>query len=172
MLYRFYKIYSDIDDEICYIGKTIQELNKRFIGHKSKYINKKLCCYSKKVFEKYGIENCKIELLEELYFENKYSADLKEREYIENYKNCINKLIPSRNRKERNEINKDKYKEWYEDNKQRIKEKNKDYYSKNKDLISEKYSHLYICDLCKKELRIDGKKRHEKSKLHKNNLLI
>jgi hypothetical protein len=39
MLYRFYKIYSDLDDEMIYVGKTTQTLNKRFGEHKSYYRN-------------------------------------------------------------------------------------------------------------------------------------
>ena len=163
MLYRFYKIYSDLDDEMIYVGKTTQTLNKRFGEHKSYYRNNIGYCSSKKVFEKYGIENVKVVLLEEIELENKYESDLKEREYIESYKNCINKFLPTQTQKER-----------YENNKEIILEKNKNYYQTNiqkiKECKKEYHSQPYICEVCNITMNLSSKSRHNKRQTHINNL--
>jgi len=125
MLYRYYKLFSEIDDEICYIGKTKREINKRFNEHKSDYKQNNGFCYSKKVFEKYGIDNVKIETLEEIYFENKYDADKKEKEYIESFKNCCNFELPTQTKEDRS-------KKYREKNKEKLKKYHKNYYQKRK----------------------------------------
>ena len=162
MLYRFYKIYSDLDDNICYIGKTKRKLNERIRNHKSNYIYNGFCT-SKKVFEKYGIDNCKIILLEEIDFETKYEADKKEREYIESFNNCVNIELPTQTKKESS-------KKWRENNKEKIKE----YRETNKEYLKEhlkKYnSQPYYCQVCNKTINLQSKYNHNKSQTHLNNL--
>ena len=58
----------DHEDNEFYYGSTLQKLCKRMDKHRSSYKSwmdgksKKVMCYN--LFEKYGIENCKIELVE------------------------------------------------------------------------------------------------------------
>jgi hypothetical protein len=85
-----YKISSAKTEEF-YIGSTIQELRNRFKTHKS---NAKLG-KDKKLYEcmrKYGIENFKIELVEEFEIDNKRDPKIGEKE-LQYY----NKLNPTLN---------------------------------------------------------------------------
>jgi hypothetical protein len=149
MDYKNGKIYKIIDNAYTkmYIGSTTQSLSKRFSMHKSKYIiwknnNRcsKITVYD--IFEEFGIENCKIELIEECLCENRIQLCKKEGEYIKN-NNCVNKIIPGRTKQEYNEANKDKIleytKQWREANNDNIREYNKEYSKANKDKIIEYY---------------------------------
>jgi hypothetical protein len=100
MDYKNSKIYKIIDLEYTkmYIGSTTQLLTKRFCSHKSKY-NK----YKKNnigyissfiLFDEFGIDNVKIELIENYPCNNKEELLKKEGEYIKN-NICVNKIIYS-----------------------------------------------------------------------------
>lgn len=96
--YQKGKIYKLVNDEMpdkIYFGSTTQDLKLRLQGHKSKS-NKTT---SKILFEK---GNVKIILVEEYPCENRKQLEKKERNYIENNE-CINKVIPTRTQKERDE---------------------------------------------------------------------
>ena len=63
-------VYKITGGDLCYIGSTIKSVNHRWIGHKHSYNfwksgGKISHCRSFDIFDKFGIENCKIELLEE-----------------------------------------------------------------------------------------------------------
>ena len=65
---KIYKIWS-VHGDLVYIGSTHQPLCKRFANHKyeskRRTNNKKIHgCKSHILFSTYGIDNCKIELLE------------------------------------------------------------------------------------------------------------
>jgi hypothetical protein len=91
---RYYED-DDIPEEDQYIGSTIKTLKKRYSHHKycyKKFINgdKSRSVSSKILFEKYGSDNLKIELIENYPCES--DLELREREnyYLKrNY--CINK---------------------------------------------------------------------------------
>ena len=99
-----YKIFcpdGDIGD--IYIGSTTnQRINDRFSGHKVHYKNwkegKKTHMTSFILFEKYGVDNCVIEVLEQFtYDKNK----IKERErYYIDINLCINIQMPGRSKKQ------------------------------------------------------------------------
>ena len=135
---KIYRI-TDIGYTKCYIGSTTEELSQRMARHRTKYKkflrdDKEGHTRSYDLFNEYGIENCKIELIE--YFKCDTLAELrkKEGEHIKNTE-CVNKRVAGRTKKEYNkeyrEQNKDKIKEYYENNKDKIK----DYYENNKDKI-------------------------------------
>lgn len=201
VLYKFYKIYSCIEpDGLCYIGQTTRDLKTRLREHKSSFITKTDICSSKKVFEKYGLENCIIELIEELDFEDNLNSRIKERELIELHNNCINTCIPTRsinewcknNRERSNEIKKnwelrnpekkkecikktnEKRKEanklWREENKERLSQYAKEKYLKNKEKILENIRQKINCEICNCEINKGELSRHKKSKKHLNNL--
>ena len=108
-----------------YIGSTTQDLLcKRLRNHRNGYnlwkngIGNR--CMSYVLFDKYGMDRCKILLVENV---NASSLDdLKSREayYIRTLK-CVNKCIPLRTQAE-----------WRKDNKDKTKEKNQIYNDKNK----------------------------------------
>lgn len=97
---RIYKIKSEHNND-CYIGSTINNLNNRLSLHKSsykRYLDGKYGYVSSFDIIKNG--NYNIELLEEINFLNKQDLLNRERHYIENEPNCINKNITGRSRAE------------------------------------------------------------------------
>ena len=88
---RIYKIVDSENNE-CYIGKTMKNLPMRFSKHKTDYKRWKLGMSSYYtvfgIFEKFGVDNCKIELVEECVLE-----DMSHREvyHIEQF-SCVNRL--------------------------------------------------------------------------------
>lgn len=142
---KIYKIWSPLGDDI-YIGSTTKEyLSQRMTTHRAdykKYLNGGKFISSYLLFEKYGIDNCYIELIESKECNN--SDELKKLEggYIRNMK-CINKNIPDGTHDEwinKNPLymkeyyikNKNKQKEYYEKNKEHIRNTQKKYNEMNK----------------------------------------
>jgi len=165
---KIYKIESHLGDKI-YIGSTTKEyLSQRMTSHRKDYnrwkLGKRGNVKSFELFEEYGIENCKILLLELCPCNSKDELSAKEANYIRTLK-CVNKVIPGRTLMQYVEDNKDKIlekqkqyyethkeqkKQYVEDNKDKIrqyKEDNKDkikkYYEENKDKIKEYKCNYY-----------------------------
>lgn len=130
---KIYKIEPLNGDEAdIYIGSTTKEhLSQRMVTHRSDYkrfLNgKKSDTTAYNLFNKYGIENCKIILLELVNVNSKDELLEREAHYIKAL-NCVNKVVPLRTPNEYREDNKDKikanYKEYYERNKDKIKKYN------------------------------------------------
>jgi len=126
------KIYKIVDNAYteCYIGSTIQHLSSRMSKHRSKYKSFNegnhhfVSVFA--LFELYGVDNCKIELIEDFPCENKEQL-LKREGYYIRQEECINKFIAGRT------IN-----EWKEDNRERVLAIQKTFRDKNKDKINEK----------------------------------
>ena len=83
------------------------------------------------LFDKFGLENVKIELIEEYPCENLQQLRQREGFHIRS-ENCINKYIAGRTLAEH-----------YQDNKDKIDEQHRQYYSKNKDIICARRRELY-----------------------------
>ena len=83
-----------------YIGSTCLALSARMANHRKKSNS----CSSKYLFQKYGVENCKIVLIENFPCNNIEESTKKESEHIRITK-CVNKVIPGRTKAE-----------WYADN--------------------------------------------------------
>ena len=117
----------DHEDNEFYYGSTIQKLCKRMDVHRSNYKawkngkSTKLMCYE--LFEKYGLETCKIYLVELYPCKSREELEAREGYYIRNY-NCVNKCIPGRT-----------FKEWYNDNRDKQQEYHKNYKIANKEKI-------------------------------------
>ena len=130
--YQRGKIYKIVDNgyNMTYYGSTINKLCQRMALHRNKYKEFKNDTYHKysvfDIFYKYGIENCKIELVENYPCNNKNELELREGYYIKN-NDCVNKKIAGRT-----------IKEWRQDNKKDIREKKEQYYENNKDILKEK----------------------------------
>lgn len=114
-----------------YIGSTCIPLATRLYQHKRLFKNGKSGT-SKFVLEN---NNCNIVLLEDFPCDRKELLLQRERYYIDNM-DCINKNIPTRNRHEWYENNKEKYIErqklWNNNNKDKLKEYQKTFKNKNK----------------------------------------
>ena len=91
---KIYKI-TDVAYNDCYYGSTIEPLTERMIHHKHKYLNQnasqETCVRSvNSIFNKYGFENCKIELVENFPCASKEELVKREGHYIKNNE-CVNK---------------------------------------------------------------------------------
>ena len=109
---KIYKIecLSGDADEI-YIGSTTKQfLSQRITKHREDY---KIWLENKKtkyltsyiIFEKYGLENCVITLIENVNATTLNELQAREAYYIRHL-TCVNKNIPGRTRKEYNEAKK------------------------------------------------------------------
>ena len=199
---KIYKIELIIEhpEEDIYIGSTTKQyLSQRMDKHRSSYKCWKDLKINKftvfDLFDKYGIDNCKIYLLESVKANNKDELRAREGHYIRTLK-CVNKRIENRTRKEYREQNKDKIKvkiqEYYQVNKEKLSEHNKQYYNDNKEkikkrkaiyrqinreVIREKSNILYNknntkikCDICNVDVVKFNFNRHRKTKKHQSNL--
>jgi len=86
------------------------------------------------LFVKYGVENCKIELIEEVSLSDKKELLMLETYYINTMK-CINKNKAFRTREEKLEYDRIFNRQYYGNNFQNILDRNKIYYNKNKSKI-------------------------------------
>ena len=156
---KIYKIICDKSDKI-YIGSTILKLNQRFNLHKSLKD-----CSTKELFE---LGEVKIELIENYSCNSKKELQIKERYYLEKYKDTIiNKLIPIRTKEESKKLRNEATKIWRSKNKEHIKEYQKKsiviWRAKNKDKINEKAKlNIITCD-CGSVIRKDSSSKHKKS---------
>ena len=146
------KIYKVVDNgyNLCYIGSTCEKLSKRMERHRAKYKQylkgKKLDTNVVYIFNEYGMENCKIELIENFPCENKEELGNREGYYIENLK-CVNKRVEGRSKQEYYLPRKDYFNEcarnYHEEHKEEISERKKKYYEERKEEITEKKREQY-----------------------------
>jgi len=173
---HIYKIICNLDNSICYIGSTFNTLYKRFNNHKKHYKTKYGEISIHKYFDKYGIDNFKIELIKSYNVIRTHETDFKhlhayETLYINNIQNCVNKKLPfnpltnilkNEYHKEYYQDNKkeqiEKAKEYRENHKEEINEKKKEYYEKNKKEIAEKQQQHYE----KNKQEINEKRKQQK----------
>ena len=127
---KIYKIEPIVEHEEgdIYIGSTTKlYLSQRMDSHRSCYKQWKngvqRYTSSHLLFEKYGIENCNIFLIESVNANSKDELHAREKHYIKSLK-CVNKVIPSRTNKE-----------YRNDNKEEIKIRDKKYREANLDKI-------------------------------------
>ena len=145
---------------LIYYGSTIRPLNERLSKHKYDFKNN--YCVSSKILFEWG--NVKINMIEEIEFEDK--KELREREayYIKNLK-CVNKEIPNRSKKE-----------YYCDNRKKILTHCKEYNGKNKEkkkLYDKEYNKInknkkkqkFICGCGSNIIKADIT-RHKKTNKH------
>jgi hypothetical protein len=140
---KVYKIQPimEHDENDIYIGSTTKKyLSQRLDNHRRSYKcwkkgrGTKYMCYE--LFNKYGIENCQILLIENVHANSKDELISREGYYIRNMK-CLNKVIPDRSKTEYN-------KEYFKDNKEIIKEKQHQYYVDNKEIINKRNNKYHV----------------------------
>jgi len=170
---HIYMIWTPLDNSFCYIGSTFNRLHKRFEGHKHDYKHNYGKCSIHKYFDKYGVDNFKIDLIKSYNVIRTHQKDHKhlyvyETLWINKTKNCINKNIPFSpmkylNRKNYYQKNKEKIKDYYQENKEKIK----DYREKNRDKIRKHQDEKFNCE-CGNKYTKYHKTRHEKTKKNQN----
>ena len=157
------KIYKVIDNgyNLCYIGSTCEELSQRMARHRSfykSYVNKHIQGRTGRnsiydMFDEYGVDNCKIELIEECPYNTKEELLRQEGVFIQQT-DCINKRVEGRTRKE-----------YYEKKRDVLLENKKDYYKKKESEFKQKVICVCGAIVCVKEKPI-----HEKRSKHQQYL--
>ena len=178
---KIYKIVNDVDDKI-YIGSTRQPLYKRINQHRVRFRGNYKFQYSSRIlFEKYGIDNCSIVLIEEVDVKNIEEQRKIEREWYDRLKaNAVNILLPCITNEEKIEQRKlywdnakikEKRKEQYKVQrltqiyKDKHNERHKKYRETHADEIKEKRSKTFVCE-CGRETTYAHRLRHFKSIIH------
>ena len=180
----------------CYYGSTIEPLCKRIARHRSMYRKfkseggHKVTVYT--LFDEFGIDSCKIELVELFPCASKMELEKKEGEYIRTNE-CVNKMIMGRTMKEymkeyreknKEQISKQfkesydthkdrihaKHKEWLEKHADQVQDTAKRYYIANKERIQSRHVESYTCDICGGKYPHRSKSTHFHTKLHQNAL--
>ena len=168
---KIYKIepVSGGEEGDIYVGSTTKQyLSQRMVTHRNQYNHwKKVKTVGKtssfELFDKYGIQNCQITLLEAVEANSKEELLARERHFIQSL-DCVNKNIAGRTTeeyqrqyrennkeklkqydRERNIIRKDDLtvyrKQYYETNKEKINTKNKEYVENHKEKTIEYKKH-------------------------------
>lgn len=158
---KVYRIWSLLGDEI-YIGSSADTLSNRFSKHKKDYKrwlknkdDRKRYMTSFELFEKFGVENCKIDLEHNFPCNSKAELNSEEGRVQRMHKDIlINNNIAGRTKKE-----------WFSENKEYLAERNKQYYAENKEAISKQRNEKFKCE-CGMEYTQHNKSRHTKSAKH------
>ena len=144
---KIYKI-VDVGYSKQYIGSTTESLSMRMARRRSDYKRKN---EGKKVpivsslllFDEFGVENCKIELIEYCKVDTKDELVRCEGDYIKN-SDCVNKQVAGRTKEE-------------------YRIENRQYLS----MKSKEYGQIeYTCDVCNKTLRVADKSKHLQTAMH------
>lgn len=166
--YQDGKIYTirSHQTEKYYIGSTIQKyLSSRFNSHNDAYkqfLKGKYSTVTSYDIIKFG--DAYIELLEAYPCNNNLELHKREGELIREHRaNCVNKNIAGRMRKQYFDDNKDKMKEYYKTNINKIKENQHKYRMSNKDTRKEYY-------INNKEYFKEQTKKYYKAKKEQNEL--
>ena len=152
---KIYRIVSE-DNSMIYYGSTVVPLSNRMTSHKSFWNSFKngrcnfISCFE--IFDKFGFDRIKIELVELYPCENNTELKKRERYYIEN-NTCINRNIPSRTRSET-------YKIWAKNNRDRVREIALASYHRRADKVNARLREKLPCSICSKMLCRDNMTRH------------
>jgi hypothetical protein len=108
--YQDGKIYMVWAGNDRYYGSTTNTLSRRLSAHKSVYKNEKVlkkntCCV---LFEKYGVDNCKIELVELFPCNSKMELEMREGFYVRE-NDCVNRNMPRQTMEGAKELKKASY---------------------------------------------------------------
>jgi hypothetical protein len=173
---KIYKIVSNVTDDV-YYGSTTQILSKRLGEHRSKYklYLKQLYGYTTS-FKLIETENYEIVLVENYPCCSKDELNSRERFYIENNK-CVNKVVPSRTREEREKTIRDEKLQKKDRNENRNKTLEKkiydeQYYQNNKEHILKRMKEEITCEICGSKIKKCSLTKHKLTNKCKNNILI
>jgi hypothetical protein len=197
--YQQGKIYKITGGDETYYGSTALTLKERMWAHKSNYnrwtngvVDRKCACFN--LFDKYGFDNCPIELVEDYPCETKKELLIREDWYMDNNE-CINEKsaytskekaleqMRQRHHDHKEEANKksrqryldhkeealEQRRQYREEHKEEINEKQLQNYQANKEAILEKKKEKIVCEcgrtICKSVIA-----RHRKSAFHLANI--
>ena len=155
-----YKIYSEKGDKV-YIGSTKKKyLSSRWSDHRSMYRRKVGGhCASYELFDEYGMDNCKIQMLEECDDTLRYE---RERHWITTTPNCINIVKNTHlTRDEKRQYHAEWFQSYKKEKSEDYKKRNRISYEKQKEKMSEKVS----CE-CGMTYTAQHKKRHMNTQFH------
>lgn len=154
-----YQIWSPSNPGLSYIGSTTQPLTKRMVDHRSqykRYLNG-TCKTNYSSFQVLACPDARIELIEEVKCENRKQLEAIEGKWIRK-KDCVNKCIPGRTKKEYQQ-------QWYQDNKEKCNEQARQYHQDNKQEIKAKMSVKVKCE-CGSSVQKSNLPRHRRTKKH------
>ena len=157
-----------------YFGSTSENLSQRMVRHRASYRRYKnnpetsLRNSVYNIFDEYGVDNCKIELVE--YCPCNTKEELRRREgQIIKENDCVNKRIEGRTRQEYKEDNKEHIQEYMKQyniaHKEEISENKQKHRETKKDFLQE----VIECE-CGAFITREWKGRHENSELHRRYL--
>ena len=153
--YQHGKIYKivDVGYNKCYIGSTCEKLlSQRMARHRAFYFKMlrdgQLQMSSSRLFQEYGVDNCKIELIENFPCSSKEELLKREGFHIQS-SDCVNKNVAGRS-----------HKQWEIDNQEKIKERKKKYAKNNKDELTQRRK-------SKREEHIDEARKREVENYYK-----
>jgi len=176
---KIYKIVADTEEEYkCYIGSTCRPLlSQRMSNHREKYKSwkngtSKNYISSFTLFERFGVEKCRIVLIENYPCSSIDELTSRERYWFDTIENC-NKMRPKRNdddipqhieayqnqKAKYPELLKTKYARKLELHPNLSKEEYQKYKNKKESTASQRVN----CEFCGKEMRRDSRWRHNKN---------
>ena len=169
---KIYKIW-DSNFTKCYIGSTIEELSQRMAKHRTKYKlylnNKYPYTTSFGLFKEFGLDDCKIELLELYPCNSRAELEAREGHYIRS-EECVNRTHIGRTNKEyyweNIEYFKERGKAWREQNKEYKNTTDRKYREENKEAITAKLKEKKQCE-CGCWVSRRNFASHKKSPKHK-----
>ena len=158
--YQNAKVYKLVGNGKIYIGSTTQKLCKRKASHITSYkLNSQ--CTSREIVSD---PNHYIELIENVSCNSKEELFIRERYWIENT-NCINKCVPCRTVEEV----KERKRQYYHSNKDKLLEEKKQYRENNKDKLLQQKKEYYQAN--KDKILEKTKKRYQEKKAQSNNII-
>jgi hypothetical protein len=160
--YQQGKVYGIRGGDEWYIGSTTGTLYQRYHGHKTNYKRRRETNVTTAyiLFDKYGVENCSIELIELFPCNTKTELFQRERHYIES-RICVNKYLPITTKEEHTAYKKGYNSEYRKNHKDELNKHSIQYRKDNVDKIEEKQSEKIECE-CGKKVRRDYLKKHRK----------
>lgn len=162
-----YKILADNDEaQMAYVGSTKQSLSRRFGHHKDDYKafkdgKKTSFTTSFILFDEFGVDNCRIILLESFDVSSKDELKSKEQIWIDKIPNC-NRYKAFRTEEQKKEYNQKYDKQYRIDNSEKIAERHKVYAEEHAEQIAS-YQKQYKIDNHEK-ITEDKKTYYQKNK--------
>ena len=141
---KIYKI-TDIEYKRSYFGSTVQPLSTRMAKHRNHYkmyLNDTYCRLSSfDLFDEFGVDNCKIELVENFSCNSKEELNAREGYHIRTT-TCVNKQVAGRSDEQYRVEHKQQIRDYRQNNKERINELKVIYYHEH----SEKLKEPILCE--------------------------
>ena len=136
---KIYKISNvNVNNIMNYYGSTTVELNRRFNQHISGYKRKNDNFTVYKIFDVFGVENCKIELVELFPCNSKQELETRESFFIKNNQ-CVNKYF-KKNDNEKKEFNRIKQKKYRENNLEKRRDYDRLWHQRKRNIIK----HIFV----------------------------